>query len=212
VLACAPAADAMPRAEPAAKKHRKCKPRKHRARTSVASRPTPLHAARKRSRRVVKRRQAKRRCARPRRRAAAPRAPGSADPGAPAVAPALSTPAAPQGSAPEEPGGPVLPEGPAAGSRAVQVQSGEYYLRLSRSSVTAGDVRVEFDNTRGEDPHDLKLVRADGAGSVLGFDELPSGGLEAKTFRLGSGSWRLFCALPEHAERGMTANLSVIRG
>ena len=49
-------------------------------------------------------------------------------------------------------------------------------LRLSRSSVLAGDVRVEFDNSRGEDPHDLKLM--DAAGDVLGFDEQPSGAVD----------------------------------
>ena len=209
--AAAPAPAAGPAAKVAAVKKRTCVKAKARARTSVAGRPTPPHAARKRSRRVVKRRQAKRRCARPRRRAAKPRVPGSAGPGAPAAAPAPAAPAAP-GPAPEEPGGPALPDDPATSPRAVQVQSGEYYLRLSRASVLAGNVRVEFDNTRGEDPHDLKLVRSDGAGSVLGFDELPSGGLQAKTLRLSSGSWRLFCALSDHAERGMTARLSVTQG
>ena len=60
-------------------------------------------------------------------------------------------------------------------------------------------MRVEFDNSRGEDPHDLKLVR----GSTLySFDEQPSGGITAKTLHLSAGTWQLFCALPEHAERG----------
>ena len=54
-----------------------------------------------------------------------------------------------------------------------------------------------------------RVCRADGTGDVLGFDKLPAGGVQSKTLRLGSGSWRLFCALPQHAELGMTARLSV---
>ena len=110
--------------------------------------------------------------------------------------------------APEDPG-PALPEDPAATPRSLQVQAGEYYLRLSHPSVLAGDVRVEFDNTRGEDPHDLRLVRADGAGDVLGFDQLASGALAAKSLRLSAGTWHLFCALPGHEALGMSARLSV---
>ena len=104
----------------------------------------------------------------------------------------------------------MLPDDPAGGGRSLQVQSGEYYLRLSRSSVLAGDVRVEFDNSRGEDPHDLKLMSA--AGDVVGFDEQPSGAITAKTFRLSKGSWTLFCALQDHAARGMSAGLKVTEG
>ena len=164
--------------------------------------------AAKKKRTKAKRRAAKKRCLRKRRKPAAstPQAPGTSapTPGSP------TTPGAPTdpGTTPEDPG-PTLPDDPSGGGRSVQVQSGEFYLRLSRSSVLAGDVRVEFDNTRGEDPHDLKLVR----GSTLhSFDEQPSGGITAKTLHLSAGTWQLFCALPEHAERGMKAQLSVTSG
>jgi plastocyanin len=186
-LGCAlPAADAMPRA---AKKH--CKAAKHRAK--------------------AKRRTARKRCKRP--RPTKPRQPGAAAPGSPAEPQAPSAPAAPGAPAtpgpPEGPGGPTLPEDPGGDGRSLQVQSGEYYLRLSRSSVLAGDVRVEFDNTRGEDPHDLKLAKGT---ELYSFDEQPSGGLTAKTFHLGKGSWTLFCALQDHASRGMEATLTVTAG
>ena len=47
---------------------------------------------------------------------------------------------------------------------------------------------------------------------VYGFDELPAGQIQAKTFHLSAGSWTLFCALPEHAQRGMKATLTVSSG
>jgi len=161
--------------------------------------------AAKKKRTKAKRRAAKKRCLRKHRRPAAS-TPNPAPP-APSAPSAPGSPT-PTPTAPEDPG-PTLPDDPSGGGRSVQVQSGEFYLRLSRSSVLAGDVRVEFDNTRGEDPHDLKLVR----GSTLhSFDEQPSGGITAKTLRLSAGTWQLFCALPEHAERGMKAQLSVTSG
>ena len=183
-LGCAvPATDAMPRASSIKKRCKSAKYRKHH----------------------------RKRC--PRRRATKPRQPGAAAPGSPAVPQAPSAPAPPGAPAtpgpPEEPGGPTLPEDPGGDGRSVQVQSGEYYLRLSRSSVLAGDVRVEFDNTRGEDPHDLKLAKGT---ALYSFDEQPSGGLTARTFHLTRGSWTLFCALQDHASRGMQATLTVTAG
>jgi len=159
--------------------------------------------AAKKKRTKAKRRAAKKRCLRKHRKPAAttptPAPPAPSAPSAPS-APGTTTP-----TAPEDPG-PTLPDDPSSGGRSVQVQSGEFYLRLSRASVLAGDVRVEFDNSRGEDPHDLKLLR----GSTMhSFDEQPSRGITAKTLHLSAGTWQLFCALPEHAERGMKAQLSV---
>ena len=87
--------------------------------------------------------------------------------------------------------------------------SGEFFLNLSQPEVLAGDVRVEFNNAYAEDPHDLHLVRRNGDGDSYSFGELQAGEVEAKTLDLNAGSWQLFCALPEHAERGMTATLKV---
>ena len=63
-----------------------------------------------------------------------------------------------------------------------------------------------------EDPHDLHLFRTDGTGASYSFGELQSGEVEAKTLKLNAGTWRLLCALPEHAERGMSAKLRVVAG
>jgi hypothetical protein len=75
--------------------------------------------------------------------------------------------------------------------------------------VLSGPVRVEFNNAFAEDPHDLHLVRQDGTGPSYAFGTLEAGGIEARTLDLSAGAWQLFCALPEHASRGMTARLSV---
>jgi hypothetical protein len=164
----------------------------------------------KKKRTKAKRKAARKRCLRKHHRKPAASTPPASSPGAPTpaapAAPASPGPTAP--TAPDDPG-PTLPDDPSGGGRSVQVQSGEFYLRLSRSSVLAGDVRVEFDNSRGEDPHDLKLYRGS---TIYSFDEQPSGGITAKTLHLSTGTWQLFCALPEHAERGMKATLSVTSG
>ena len=73
-------------------------------------------------------------------------------------------------------------------------------------------MRVEFNNRTAEDPHDLHLFRTDGTGANYAFGELESGEVEAKTLKLNAGSWRLLCALPEHAELGMSAKLRVVAG
>lgn len=126
-------------------------------------------------------------------------------------APGTTEPAAPGGTAPggSEPAPPPPLPAPGPGARNLQVRAGEFWLVLSKPSVPAGNVRVEFNNTQAEDPHDLHLVREDGTGSAYSFGVLDSGEVQAKTFALNSGAWSLFCALPEHAERGMTARLSV---
>jgi plastocyanin len=158
--------------------------------------------AAKHHRSKAKRRKARKRCLRRyrhRKPAAAPVAPAAPPtPTAPGAATAPATP--------DEPGGPALPDDPADNPRAVQVTSGEYFLKLSKHEVLSGDVRVEFNNTLAEDPHDLKLSHGE---DLYGFDELPAGQVRAQTFHLTAGTWQLFCALPEHASRGMTATLKV---
>jgi plastocyanin len=94
----------------------------------------------------------------------------------------------------------------------VQVQAIEFALLLSKTTVSAGNVRVEFNLARAEDPHDLFLVRTDGTGPAYSFDEQPSGAVVAKTLHLTSGKWKLFCALPEHEGKGMRATLTVAAG
>jgi hypothetical protein len=92
---------------------------------------------------------------------------------------------------------------------AVQVQGFEFGLQLSKANVSAGSVRVEFNLSRAEDPHNLWLVREDGTGSPYSFDEEPSGAVVAKSLALTRGRWTLFCSLTGHEAAGMRATLTV---
>ena len=76
-------------------------------------------------------------------------------------------------------------------------------------SLAAGDVRVEFNLARAEDPHNLWLVREDGTGTAHFFDEEPSGAVVARTLPLTRGRWKLFCSLNGHEAAGMRATLTV---
>ena len=136
-------------------------------------------------------------------------APSAPAPGGGTTAPA---PLAPTPTPTEDPDGHDVPDLPPSNPRALQVISGEFFLNLSKAEVLAGDVRVEFNNAYAEDPHDLHLIRKNGDGDSYTFGELQSGEVEAKTLNLKAGTWQLFCALPEHAERGMSANLKVNQG
>jgi len=80
---------------------------------------------------------------------------------------------------------------------------------LSRPQVPAGELIVELQN-QGEDPHDLNLeLEGSSAGDPL---QIPvTGSLEQRSarFTLPAGTYRLWCDLPEHDEKGMHAELLV---
>jgi hypothetical protein len=118
---------------------------------------------------------------------------------------------APQAPAPDDPALRTAAE-PGSNPFAVQVRAGEFFLQLSKPEVHAGNVRVEFNNRTAEDPHDLHVFREDGTGASYAFGELQSGEVEARTLPLTAGTWRLLCALPEHAARGMSVKLRVVTG
>ena len=78
--------------------------------------------------------------------------------------------------------------------------------------MLSGGVKVEFNSSRAEDPHNLFLVRADGTGAIYDFDEQGPGAVTSKTVSLSSGRWRLFCSLPGHEALGMKTTLTVSAG
>jgi plastocyanin len=89
------------------------------------------------------------------------------------------------------------------------VRSSEYYFVLSRPSVSAGEVTIELDN-RGEDAHDLNLQREGGEGEpVLEIGETQSLQHATASFDLPAGSYKLWCSLPGHREKGMETTLVV---
>jgi hypothetical protein len=95
---------------------------------------------------------------------------------------------------------------PAAPARLL-VESREFNLVLSRSSVKAGDAIVQLVN-RGEDPHDLRLKRVGGRGGGSVAETLP-GELGEWSGRLRRGRYRLWCTLEGHRDLGMRAVLRV---
>jgi len=123
-----------------------------------------------------------------------------------AAAPGVSTPGAP--ATPGEPAGAVLPP-VYSNPRAVQIRAYEFRFQLSKSSVSAGDVSVEFNLSAAEDPHDLWLVREDGTGQAHSFGETPAGAVTRTTFPLTAGRWTLFCSLTGHQAAGMRSTLTV---
>jgi plastocyanin len=119
--------------------------------------------------------------------------------------PALAVPAPIPAPAPQPPPEPE----PAVGR--LSVKAAEYSFTLSRPALAAGEAIVELNN-QGEDPHNLNLRREDSEDPTLTVAE--AGSLERRTarFTLVAGTYRLWCDLPEHDERGMNATLLVGAG
>jgi plastocyanin len=102
---------------------------------------------------------------------------------------------------------PVEPE-PAPEANRLAVKSQEYYFVLSRPKVKAGELTVELNN-QGEDAHDLNIRREGDAGEPLQIPETASLDHNVASFDLPPGTYRLWCSLPEHEEKGMHTTLVV---
>ena len=87
------------------------------------------------------------------------------------------------------------------------VEAREYHFTLSRTVLKAGPAIIQLAD-RGEDPHDLRLVRI---GSARGarIPQVVPGGLGVWRGRLSRGRYRLSCTLPGHARLGMHAIITV---
>ena len=85
----------------------------------------------------------------------------------------------------------------------------EWSYTLSRPEVPAGEVVVELNNM-GEDPHNLNLQLEDGSGPRRQDRRRSARSHQGKAkFDLPAGTYRLWCDLDEHEERGMKATLIV---
>jgi plastocyanin len=117
----------------------------------------------------------------------------------PGETPSTSAAGPTPGKQPAGGGPPVVPR--------VQVTAVEYGFSLSRTTVPAGKVIVEFVN-KGQDEHNLNALGGEGelAGS---FENEPASGVKDQTLVLKPGSYTLFCSLPEHEQKGMKATLLV---
>jgi plastocyanin len=128
-----------------------------------------------------------------------------------AIAPAAIVPAAPvettEAAAPggeleppsQEPEPPSVPH--------VQVNAVEYSFSLSRTSVPAGKVVLEFRND-GQDAHNLNVAPPEGP-SEEPVGNTPSQGVDDVSLEMRAGSYTLFCSLPTHEAKGMKATLTV---
>ena len=97
----------------------------------------------------------------------------------------------------------------------VMVRGAEYDLTLSKQQLRPGRAIVQFVNG-GEDAHDLKLQRIgpDGAptGPELAVGVVAPGEYQNLDTRLQPRStYRLWCSLSDHAQRGMEATLQTTK-
>jgi uncharacterized cupredoxin-like copper-binding protein len=90
----------------------------------------------------------------------------------------------------------------------LMVEAREFNLTLSRPVLDAGPAIVQL-AVRGEDGHDLKIVRADGRGADRSIAETRPGDTADWRGSLRPGRYRLFCSLPGHEAAGMRATLRV---
>ncbi|MEA2399243.1 MAG: hypothetical protein QOK25_2799 [Thermoleophilaceae bacterium] len=90
----------------------------------------------------------------------------------------------------------------------LQVVAREFTLKPSRLTLAAGTVAVELDNF-GQDPHDLRVERADNPASGFDFALSKPGAVSSKKLELAPGKWKLYCTLPGHDQAGMHAFVTV---
>jgi plastocyanin len=84
----------------------------------------------------------------------------------------------------------------------------EWSLTLSRTSLAAGPASVELQNF-GEDAHNLRIERVDGAGAPLDIPLAEAGERQKASGTLTAGDYRIYCTLPGHDAQGMHARLTV---
>lgn len=103
-------------------------------------------------------------------------------------------------------GGVAVAAKPPAPARLL-VTADEYSFVLSRQSILAGKAIVQLRNS-GEDDHDLKLRKVGGTRTFAVPLAKPGRTTESQP-TLAPGTYRLWCALGDHAAKGMTATLVV---
>jgi plastocyanin len=103
---------------------------------------------------------------------------------------------------------PAAPAGPVHLQVTAEDTDG-YHFILSRASVPAGPVVIEFVN-HGQDEHNLHAVEpAEGAEAGGLKENVQPGAHTELTLNLHAGSYTLFCSLPGHEAKGMKATLKV---
>jgi plastocyanin len=124
----------------------------------------------------------------------------------PPPAGASATP--PTGATGAPPAGPAsAPPAPVVSTLGVSAYDMDgFLLRLTRTSVAAGDLTVFFRNYDVSD-HNLWIAGPGEAVVEQISDTVGEGGGGSRTIAVTAGSWRLFCTLPDHG--AMTRTLTV---
>jgi plastocyanin len=89
----------------------------------------------------------------------------------------------------------------------VQVVAQEFRYALSRQVIKAGWAIIELRNI-GQDAHDLRMQRVGGKRVYL-WPVAQSGQTVDEQFKLLPGTYKLTCAIANHAALGMEATLRV---
>jgi hypothetical protein len=89
----------------------------------------------------------------------------------------------------------------------VQVVAQEFRYTLSRRVIKAGWAIIELRNM-GEDAHDLRVQRVGGRRVYL-WPVTQAGETVDRQLKLARGTYRLTCAVADHAAQGMVATLRV---
>jgi plastocyanin len=112
------------------------------------------------------------------------------------------------GSAPPPTEAHTAPAGPAHVQVTAEDSNG-YHFILSRTTVPAGEVVIEFVN-HGQDEHNLHAAEPASGAEAGGLKQnvLPGAHTDL-TLDLHAGSYTLFCSLPGHEAKGMKATLTV---
>ena len=118
----------------------------------------------------------------------------------PSPAPATTPSEPPPSESPGEAEPPSVPH--------VQVSAVEYSFTLSRTSVPAGKVILQFVND-GQDEHNLQITEGEEGALAGSFADTPSKGVGQLQLEMRSGSYTLFCSLHGHEAKGMKATLTV---
>jgi plastocyanin len=133
-------------------------------------------------------------------------APAPVIPGATSGSGGTSTGSSAGGGAPAET--PATPAGPVHVQVTAEDSNG-YHFILSRTSVPAGQVVIEFVN-HGQDEHNIHAVEPSEGAEAGGLKENVQPGAHTDlTLHLHAGSYTLFCSLPGHEAKGMKATLTV---
>jgi uncharacterized cupredoxin-like copper-binding protein len=88
------------------------------------------------------------------------------------------------------------------------VTAREFSLTLSHPGVPAGSVIIELVDL-GQDAHDVHIRPAAGGADVAVLPTVQPGGHYDQLVTLASGTYTVYCAMPGHEMRGMTAELTV---